>query len=52
MTEKKKFSFFDHNFFQRRRRALKPVLNAFLGLFYPRKGIKMHKKVTRKNFET
>ena len=46
--QKKNFSFFDHNFFQRRPRGLKPVINAFLGLFYPRKCIEMHGKSLEK----
>ena len=46
--QKKKNSFFDHNFFQRRPRGLKPVLNAFWGLFYPRKCIEMHGKSLEK----
>ena len=51
MGEKKFFSIFDNNFFQRLPRALKPVLNAFLGLFYPRKGIERHEKSLEKNLK-
>ena len=49
--QKSKKIFFAYNFFQRLPRALKPVLNAFLGPNYPKKVVRRHIQTLGKNLK-